>query len=63
MIGEYYGADINNTAGKKKLDNGEMDALLDFSYKNKARDFVMVALKKHLGTLMKGQHLLTIQIF
>ena len=38
MIGEYYGADINNTAGK--LDNGEMDALLDFSYKNKARDFV-----------------------
>lgn len=38
MIGEYYGADINNTVGK--LDNGEMDALLDFSYKNKARDFV-----------------------
>ena len=38
LIGEYYGADLNNTAGQ--LDNGQMDALLDFGYKDKARDFV-----------------------
>lgn len=38
MIGEYYGADVDSTFNK--LENGEMDALLDFQYKNKARDFV-----------------------
>ena len=38
MIGEYYGADVDSTFNK--LENGEMDALLDFQYKNKVRDFV-----------------------
>lgn len=38
LIGEYYGADINQTGNQ--LDNGQMDALLDFGYKNYARDFV-----------------------
>ena len=37
-IGEYFGADINNDGGQ--LQNGQMDALLDFGYKGKARDFV-----------------------
>ncbi|MGG5462125.1 type I pullulanase [Clostridium sp. B9] len=38
IIGEYFGADINNDGGQ--LQNGQMDALLDFGYKHKARDFV-----------------------
>ena len=38
LIGEYYGADINQTGNQ--LDNGQMDALLDFGYKSYARDFV-----------------------
>lgn len=38
MIGEYYGADYNNDGGQ--LENGQMDALLDFGYKTYARNFV-----------------------
>lgn len=38
IIGEYFGADINSDGGQ--LQNGQMDALLDFGYKYKARDFV-----------------------
>lgn len=38
MIGEYYGASINNTGDY--LGNGQMDALLDFDFKTNARNFV-----------------------
>ncbi|NLK94615.1 MAG: hypothetical protein GX275_05445 [Clostridiales bacterium] len=38
LIGEYYGADVNTDGGQ--LQSGQMDGLLDFAYKNKARDFV-----------------------
>ena len=38
MIGEFYGADYNTDGGQ--LQSGQMDALLDFSYKNYATNFV-----------------------
>lgn len=38
LIGEYYGASPGNTGGF--LGNGQMDSLLDFQFKEKARDFV-----------------------
>lgn len=38
MIGEQYGADYNADGGQ--LQNGQMDAVLDFSYKNYAKSFV-----------------------
>lgn len=38
MIGEYYGADYNNDGGQ--LEDGQMDALLDFGYKTYAKNFV-----------------------
>lgn len=38
MIGEYYGASVDNTFGC--LDAGMMDALLDFGFKETARNFV-----------------------
>lgn len=37
-IGEYFGADIYNDGGQLK--NGQMDSLLDFTYKYNAKDFV-----------------------
>lgn len=38
MIGEYYGASINNTGDY--LGNGQMDAVLDFDFKSQAGSFV-----------------------
>lgn len=38
LIGEYFGASPGNTGGF--LGNGQMDSLLDFQFKDKARDFV-----------------------
>lgn len=38
MIGEYFGASINNTGDY--LANGQMDALLDFEFKTNAKNFV-----------------------
>lgn len=38
MIGEFYGADYNTDGGQ--LQSGQMDSLLDFSYKNYAANFV-----------------------
>jgi pullulanase len=38
LIGEYWGAGINNDGGYLK--SGQMDSLLDFDFKEKARDFV-----------------------
>lgn len=38
MIGEYYGASVSNTGDY--LGNGQMDALLDFDFKNTALSFV-----------------------
>lgn len=38
MIGEYYGASINNTGGY--LSSGQMDSLLDFDFKNQAASFI-----------------------
>ena len=38
IIGEYYGADVNQDGGK--LQSGQMDALLDFGYKSLAESFV-----------------------
>lgn len=38
LIGEYFGASPGNTGGF--LGNGMMDSLLDFQFKDKARDFV-----------------------
>ncbi|PLR66776.1 type I pullulanase [Bacillus sp. UMB0893] len=38
MIGEYYGAGIDNTGGY--LNSGQMDSLLDFNFKYDARDFI-----------------------
>ena len=38
MIGEYYGASINNTGDY--LGNGQMDAVLDFDFKSQAANFV-----------------------
>ena len=38
MIGEYYGASINNTGDY--LGNGQMDALLDFDFKSQAANFI-----------------------
>ncbi len=38
MIGEYFGASINNTGDY--LANGQMDALLDFDFKTNAKNFV-----------------------
>ncbi|GAA0134850.1 hypothetical protein YSY43_16900 [Paenibacillus sp. YSY-4.3] len=38
LIGEYFGASPGNTSGF--LGNGQMDSLLDFQFKDKARDFV-----------------------
>ncbi|MHC0037508.1 type I pullulanase [Pseudoneobacillus sp. C159] len=38
LIGEYWGAGINNDGGYLKT--GQMDSLLDFDFKEKARDFV-----------------------
>lgn len=38
MIGEYWGASINNDGGY--LGTGQMDSLLDFDFKEKAKSFV-----------------------
>jgi pullulanase len=38
LIGEYWGAGVNNDGGYLKT--GQMDSLLDFDFKEKARDFV-----------------------
>ncbi|WP_335870594.1 type I pullulanase [Bacillus sp. 2205SS5-2] len=38
MIGEHYGASVNQTGGY--LESGQMDSLLDFEFKYKAQDFV-----------------------
>lgn len=38
MIGEYFGAGVSNTGDY--LGNGQMDALLDFEFKDTARSFV-----------------------
>lgn len=38
MIGEHYGASVNNTGGY--LNSGQMDSLLDFDFKHQARNFV-----------------------
>ncbi|MBN3525029.1 type I pullulanase [Paenibacillus apiarius] len=38
LIGEYFGASVDNTGSY--LRTGEMDSLLDFDFKSKARDFV-----------------------
>jgi pullulanase len=38
LIGEYWGAGVNNDGGYLK--SGQMDSLLDFDFKEKARDFV-----------------------
>ncbi|WP_020424609.1 type I pullulanase [Paenibacillus sp. OSY-SE] len=38
LIGEYFGASVDNTGSY--LRTGEMDSLLDFDFKGKARDFV-----------------------
>ena len=38
MIGEYYGASINNTGDY--LGNGQMDAVLDFDFKSQAANFI-----------------------
>ena len=38
LIGEYYGASYTSTAGQ--LDSGKMDSLLDFGFKEYAREFV-----------------------
>ncbi|AZK45069.1 type I pullulanase [Paenibacillus lentus] len=38
LIGEYFGASPGNTGGF--LGNGQMDSLLDFQFKDKAKDFV-----------------------
>ncbi|MDZ5471857.1 type I pullulanase [Bacillus sp. 31A1R] len=38
LIGEYWGASISNDGGY--LGTGQMDSLLDFDFKEKARDFV-----------------------
>lgn len=38
MIGEWFGAGINNTAGK--LQSGQMDSLLDFEFNEVAKNFV-----------------------
>lgn len=38
LIGEYFGASVDNTG--TYLDSGEMDSLLDFNFKSRARDFV-----------------------
>lgn len=38
LIGEYWGAGINNDGGYLK--SGQMDSLLDFDFKEKAKDFV-----------------------
>lgn len=37
LIGEYFGGTIDNDGGQ--LHSGQMDSLLDFEFKNKARDF------------------------
>lgn len=38
MIGEYWGAGVNQDGGY--LRSGQMDSLLDFDFRDKARDFV-----------------------
>jgi pullulanase len=38
LIGEYWGASVHNDGGYLK--SGQMDSLLDFDFKEKARDFV-----------------------
>lgn len=38
LIGEYYGADVNTDGAQ--LENGQMDALLDFGYNELATNFV-----------------------
>ena len=38
MIGEYFGASINNTGDY--LGNGQMDAVLDFDFKSQAGNFI-----------------------
>ncbi|HHW69996.1 MAG TPA: pullulanase [Clostridiales bacterium] len=38
LIGEYFGASVNNTFDSE-LDKGKMDSLLDFDFKHKAKDF------------------------
>ncbi|MFU0799142.1 MAG: type I pullulanase [Xylanivirga thermophila] len=38
LIGEYFGASVDN-AFNTQLDRGQMDSLLDFEFKNKARAF------------------------
>jgi pullulanase len=38
MIGEYWGASVNNDGGY--LGTGQMDSLLDFDFKEKAKSFV-----------------------
>ncbi|SDP32519.1 Glycosidase [Litchfieldia salsa] len=38
MIGEHYGATINNTGGY--LNSGQMDSLLDFDFKYQAESFI-----------------------
>ncbi|MFC5529059.1 pullulanase [Cohnella yongneupensis] len=37
LIGEYFGGTIDNNGGQ--LRSGQMDSLLDFEFKNRARDF------------------------
>ena len=38
MIGEWFGASVNNTGDQ--LRSGRMDSLLDFEFKNQAADFI-----------------------
>ncbi|MBD8500400.1 type I pullulanase [Paenibacillus arenosi] len=38
LIGEYFGASVDNTGSYLK--SGQMDSLLDFDFKGKAKDFV-----------------------
>ncbi len=55
LIGEYYGADYNNTAGQ--LNSGKMDSLLDFGFKYYAEDFVggkISSVENNLAARNKG---------
>lgn len=57
MIGEYYGASINNTGDY--LGNGQMDAVLDFDFKNQAASFVNGKLTSVEATLEARNEQLT----